>query len=132
MSRLKFSPKKRRGQILVATVLMLALFVMSVLVSVYEAHVSFLRTRSPVVREVVASITADFKRALATMLAVATRAYFNYSEFIDLTGRFSEMGLNYGSRHNFTIARAIALTYLEYWRQAVTKAYGEYGMQISY
>lgn len=132
MSRLKLPPGRRRGQILVATVLMLALFVMSVLVSVYEAHVSFLRTRSPVVREVVASITADFKRALASMLAVATRAYFNYSEFIDLTGRFSEMGLNYGNRHNFTIARAIALTYLEYWRQAVTKAYGEYGIQISY
>ena len=125
-------PGGRRGQILVATVLIIGLFIMAVLVSVYEAHVVFLRTRSPVVREVVASVTADFKRALAAMLALATRACFNYTQFIDLTGRFSDLGLSYGNRHNLTVARAIALTYLEYWRQAVTRAYGEYGLQVAY
>uniref|UniRef100_A0A7C4F974 Uncharacterized protein n=1 Tax=Thermofilum pendens TaxID=2269 RepID=A0A7C4F974_THEPE len=132
MGRAARRPGGRRGQILVATVLIIGLFIMALLVSVYEAHVVFLRTRSPVVREVVASVTADFKRALAAMLALATRAYFNYTQFIDLTGRFSDLGLDYGNRHNFTVARTIALNYLEYWRQAVTKAYGEYGLQVAY
>jgi hypothetical protein len=116
----------------VAAILIIGLLVMSVLVTVYEAHSLFLRTRSPVVREVVGAITADFKRALAAMLAVATRAYFNYSEFSDVTGRFSSYGMSMYNRHNFTVARQVAKTYLEYWRQSITKAYGEYGVQVSY
>ena len=116
----------------VAAILIIGLLVMSVLVTVYQAHSLFLRTRSPVVREVVAAITADFKRAVAAMLALATRAYFNYTEFTDFTERFSSYGISMYNRHNFTIARIAARTYLEYWRQAITKAYGEYGVQVSY
>jgi hypothetical protein len=116
----------------VAAILIIGLMIMSVLVTVYETHSLFLRTRSPVVREVVGAITADFKRALASMLAVATRAYFNYSEFSDLTDRFSSYGMSMNNRHNFTVARQVAKTYLEYWRQSIIKAYGEYGVQVSY
>ncbi|WP_460024787.1 hypothetical protein [Infirmifilum sp. SLHALR2] len=123
---------KRRAQVVVAAVLLIALYVMSILVMVYQAHAVFLQTRSPVAREVVASITGDFQRALAAMLAVATRAYFNYSRFSDLTGRFSNFGMSYYNRHNFTVARQVAKTFLEYWRQSVTKAYAEYGIQVSY
>ncbi|UNQ72939.1 hypothetical protein [Infirmifilum sp. NZ] len=123
---------KRRGQVVVAAVLLIALYVMSILVMVYQAHAVFLQTRSPVAREIVASITGDFQRALAAMLAVATRAYFNYSRFSDLTGRFSNFGMSYYNRHNFTVARQVAKTFLEYWRQSVTKAYAEYGIQVSY
>jgi len=123
---------KRRAQVVVAAVLLIALYVMSILVMVYQAHAVFLQTRSPVAREIVASITGDFQRALAAMLAVATRAYFNYSRFSDLTGRFSNFGMSYYNRHNFTVARQVAKTFLEYWRQSVTKAYAEYGIQVSY
>jgi len=123
---------RRSAQMVVAAILIIGLMIMSVLVTVYETHSLFLRTRSPVVREVVGAITADFKRALASMLAVATRAYFNYSEFRDLTDRFSSYGMSMNNRHNFTVARQVAKTYLEYWRQSITKAYGEYGVQVSY
>ncbi|ABL78318.1 hypothetical protein [Thermofilum pendens] len=124
--------RRRSAQIVVAAVLVIGLVLMSILVTVYQAHSLFLRTRSPVVRELVAAITADFKRALAAMLAVATRAYFNYSEFSDLTERFSQYGVSMYNRHNFTVARMAAKTYLEYWRQSVTKAYAEYGVQVGY
>ncbi|WP_148684540.1 hypothetical protein [Thermofilum adornatum] len=126
------SKARRSAQMVVAAILIIGLMIMSVLVTVYETHSLFLRTRSPVVREVVGAITADFKRALASMLAVATRAYFNYSEFSDLTDRFSSYGMSMNNRHNFTVARQVAKTYLEYWRQSITKAYGEYGVQVSY
>lgn len=124
--------KRSRGQILVATVLLIGLMVMTVLVTVYEAHSVFLRTRGIVVRETIAAITADFKRALATTLAVATRAYFNYSEFASMLDRYSQFGVSLYNRHNFTAARIAALIYLEYWKQSVMKAYGEYGVQVSY
>ncbi|AKG38776.1 hypothetical protein MA03_05135 [Infirmifilum uzonense] len=123
---------KRRAQMVVAAVLIIGLLVMSILVTVYEAHTLFLTTRSPVVRETVGAITADFKRAIAAMLALATRAYFNYSEFTDFTDRFGGFGVSAYNRHNFTVARIAAKTYLEYWRQSIMKAYGEYGAQVSY
>ncbi|MEM2187464.1 MAG: hypothetical protein QXT37_10840, partial [Thermofilaceae archaeon] len=92
----------------------------------------FLRARGMVVRETVAAITADFKRALAVTLAVATRAYFNYSEFAPMLDRYSQFGISVYNRHNFTVARIAALIYLEYWRQSIMRAYGEYGVQVSY
>ncbi len=123
---------RRGAQMLVAAVLAVGLIVMMVLVNVYEMHSLFLRTRSPVVREVVAAVTADFKRALEAMLALATRAYFNYTEFADFTERFASYGMSMYNRHNFTVARGVALAFLEYWRQSVVKAYGAYGVQVSY
>ena len=122
----------RRGQVVVATVLIVGIVIMALLVNVYQMHALFLKTRSPVVREVVAAITADFKRALAAMLALATRSYFNYTEFSDFTERFAAYGMSMYNRHNFTVARLVALTYLEYWRRSVIEAYGAYGVQVSY
>ena len=122
----------RRGQIVVATVLVVGIVIMALLVNVYHMHALFLRTRSPVVREVVAAVTADFKRALAATLALATRAYINYTEFLDLTGRFASYGMSMYNRHNFTVARRAALTFLEYWRRSIVEAYGAYGLQVSY
>ncbi|MEM0376782.1 MAG: hypothetical protein QXI90_03295 [Thermofilum sp.] len=123
---------RRTGQMVVAAVLMIGLMVMAVLVTVFQAHSLFLRTRGLVVREVIAAITADFKRALAVTLAAATQAYFNYSDFENFLSRFAPYGLTAYNRHNFTVARMAALTYLEQWRQAVMRAYGEYGIQVSY
>ncbi|RLE60791.1 MAG: hypothetical protein DRJ35_02280 [Thermoprotei archaeon] len=122
----------RKGQILVATALMITVVIMAIVVSVYEAHVFFLKTRSIVVREVIGSITADFERATAVVLAAATRSYFNYSRFYDFCSRFSNLGLTYGARHNFTIARNVAKSYLQYWLVAASKAYASYGPQIKY
>ncbi|MFZ8854738.1 MAG: hypothetical protein ACO2OQ_01070 [Thermofilaceae archaeon] len=124
--------RARRGQILVVTVLIVGIIIMALLVNVYQMHTLFLRTRSPVVREVVAAVTADFKRALAAMLALATRAYFNYTEFSDLAERFASYGMSMYNRHNFTVARLAALTFLEYWRRSAIEAYGAYGLQVSY
>lgn len=123
---------KRRGQLLVATALLITIVVMSIVVSVYEAHLFFLKTRSLVVREVIGSITADFSRATAVVLAAATRAYYNYSRFRAFLSRFSNLGLSYGSRHNFTVSRIVANAYLQYWLAATSTAYSSYGPQISY
>ena len=124
--------RRRRGQLLVATALMITIIVMGIVVSVYEAQIFFLKTRSLVVREVIGSITADFSRATAVVLAAATRSYFNYSRFYNFTSRFSSLGLSYGARHNFTVARIVANTYLQYWRAAVAEAYASYGLQVDY
>ncbi|GEM_PF-1389373 len=124
--------RSRRGQILVATALLITIVVMSIVVSVYEAQLFFLKTRSIVVREVVGSITADFSRATAVVLAAATRAYYNYSRFRAFLSRFSNLGLSYGARHNFTVARMVANAYLQYWLAATSTAYSSYGPQISY
>ena len=121
-----------RGQILAITAIMIAIVLMGIIVSVYEAHVFFLKTRSVVVREVIGSITADFERAMATVLAVATRGYFNYTRFYDLCSRFSGLGLTFLERHNFTVARIMAYNYLQYWRTAVVEAYSGYGVQVDF
>jgi len=124
--------RRTKGQILVSTVLIISLLIMAVLVTAFQTHSIFLRARGIVVRETVAAITADFKRALAVTLAVATRAYFNYSEFAPMLDRYSQFGISVYNRHNFTVARIAALIYLEYWRQSIMRAYGEYGVQVSY
>jgi len=121
-----------KGQILVSTVLIISLLIMSVLVTAFQTHSVFLRARGIVVRETVAAITADFKRALAVTLAVATRAYFNYSEFAPMLDRYSQFGVSVQDRHNLTALRIAALIYLEYWKQSIMRAYGEYGVQVSY
>ncbi|MEM4847584.1 MAG: hypothetical protein QW794_07500, partial [Thermosphaera sp.] len=64
------SSRRSRAQILVSTVLIISLLIMTVLVTAFQAHSVFLRARGMVVRETVAAITADFKRALAVTLAV--------------------------------------------------------------
>ncbi|MEM4680118.1 MAG: hypothetical protein QXL98_04160 [Thermofilaceae archaeon] len=124
--------RRTKGQILVSTVLIISLLIMAVLVTAFQTHSIFLRARGIVVRETVAAITADFKRALAVILAVATRAYFNYSEFAPMLDRFSQFGISVYNGHNLTVARIVGLIYLEYWKQSIMRAYGEYGVQVSY
>ena len=122
----------RKAQMLVVAALMIAIVIMGIIISAYEAHVFFLKTRSIVVREVVASITADFERALAAVLAVATRGYYNYTRFKDLCARFGSLGYTFLERHNFTVARIMAHNYLQYWRTAIVEAYAGYGIQVDY
>jgi len=116
-----------KGQILVAAVLVVGLFVMSALVTAYQAHTLFLRARSVVVREVVSAITVDFKRALAAMLALATRSCFNHTRFSEFTGRFEEYGLKPGDLDS---AKRVARAFLESWEAAVRVAYAEKGVQV--
>lgn len=116
-----------RGQILVAAVLALALLVMSVLVTAYQAHTLFLKTRSVVARETVGAITADFNRALAAMLSLATRTRFNHSRFSDFTARFEERGLKPGDLDS---AKQVARDFLESWEAVVRVVYAEKGAQV--
>ena len=116
-----------RGQILVAAVLVVGILVMSVLVTAYQAHTLFLRTRSVVVRETVGAITVDFERALAAMLALATRTYFNHTRFSDFTARFEELGLEPGDLDS---AKRVARSFLESWEAAVRVVYAEKGAQV--
>jgi len=116
-----------RGQILVAAVLIVGVLVMSVLVAAYQAHTLFLRTRSVVVRETVSAITADFERALAAMLALATRSYFDHTRFSDFTARFEELGLKPGDLDS---AKRVARDFLEGWKAVVRVVYAEKGAQV--
>ena len=122
----------KRGQIIVISCLTIAIVLLSIVVLVYKTRLVYLETRSIVVREVVGSITADFERASAHVLALATRAYYNYSRFYELCSRYSNLGLSYGSRHNFTIAREIGLKYLDVWKTYIMEAYTGYGVQVDY
>jgi len=122
----------KRGQIIVISCLTIAIVLLSIVVLVYKTRLVYLETRSIVVREVVGSITADFERASAHVLALATRAYYNYSRFYELCSRYSNLGLSYGSRHNFTIAREIGLKYLDVWKTYIVEAYTGYGVQVDY
>jgi len=117
---------------LIITALMIAIILMGIIVSVHESQMLFLKTRSLVVREVVGAITADFQRALAVTLAVATRGYYNYSRFRDLCAKFGGFGYTAIEKHNFTVARLMALTYLQYWRETIVKAYANYGVQVDF
>ncbi|MCX8180858.1 MAG: hypothetical protein N3E41_05750 [Thermofilaceae archaeon] len=119
----------RDGQMLVAMVLILGLLIMSFLVTAYQAHGLFLRTRGVVVRESVGAITADFNRALAAMLALATRSSFNNSRFRDFNSRFIQYGLKPG---NLTSVREVATLYLNAWATAQRVVYAEHGIQISW
>jgi len=122
----------KRGQIIVISCLTIAIVLLSIVVLVYKTRLVYLETRSIVVREVVGSITADFERASAHVLALATRAYYNYSRFYELCSRYTNLGLSYGSRHNFTIAREIGLKYLDVWKTYIMEAYTGYGVQVDY
>ncbi|RLE74970.1 MAG: hypothetical protein DRJ56_06500, partial [Thermoprotei archaeon] len=121
-----------RGQVVVVTALILAVMLLSVIASVYGARLVYLRTRSIVVREVVGSITADFERALAHVLAVATRAYFNYSRYERMLAKYRPQGINLYNRHNFTVARDFAFKFLETWRVFVVETYAGYGVQVGF
>ncbi|RLE64088.1 MAG: hypothetical protein DRJ38_06110, partial [Thermoprotei archaeon] len=105
-----------KGQIIVTTVLIIAVLLLAVIVSIYETRLVYLKTRSIVVREVVGSITADFERALAHVLALATRAYFNYTKYEKMLKKYKAEGLTLYNKHNFTIAREIGFKYLELWK----------------
>lgn len=121
-------PGERYGQVLVAAVLMIGLFVMSLLVTAYRAHALFLRTRSVVARETVGAITADFNRALATMLALATRSYYDSSRYSDFVERFI---LTFGLRpRDLESAKRVANLYLDAWINVQRVAYAEHGIQI--
>ena len=122
----------RRGQVVVATSLILAVLLLSVIMSVYEAKLVYLRTRTIVVREVVGAITADFERALAHVLAVATRAYFNYTRFESMLAKYKPQGINLYNRHNFTVARDFGFKFLELWRTFILEAYAGYGVQVEF
>lgn len=114
---------------LVAMVLALGLVVASLLATAYHAHALFLRTRSLVVRETAGAITADFNRALATMLALATRSYYDDARFADLTSRFRAYGL---VPRNLTSARRVARLYLGSWATAQKMVYAEHGAQVDW
>lgn len=122
----------KRGQFSIVAAVTIAVALMIIASLVYQAQVTFVEVRTPVVREVVGAITADFKRALSEMLAVATRCYFNYSEYKTLCTRYQSAGLDYSNRHNMTVARAIALNFLNTWRLAVMDAYSGYGVEVDY
>ncbi|RLG79545.1 MAG: hypothetical protein DRO09_04260, partial [Thermoprotei archaeon] len=122
----------RRAQIVVITSLILAVLLLSTIMSMYEAKLVYLRTRSIVVREVVGAITADFERALAHVLAVATRAYFNYTRFESMLAKYRPHGINLYNRHNFTVARDFGFKFLELWRTFVMEAYAGYGVQVDF
>ncbi|MEM0507016.1 MAG: hypothetical protein QXM08_04410 [Thermofilaceae archaeon] len=117
------------GQMLVAAVLVMGLLVMSLLVAAYQAHALFLRTRSVVAREAVSAITADFNRALATMLALATRSYYDSARFSDFTSRFESYGLE---PRNLDSAKRVAFRYLNAWANLQRIVYAEHGVQISW
>jgi hypothetical protein len=119
----------RRAQILVSAVLIVGLLIMSFLVTAFQAHTLFLRARSVVARETVAAITADFNRALAAMLALATRNYFNSTRFSDFTSRFEELGLEPGDLES---AKRVARAYLEGWETLVRVVYAEKGAQVEW
>ncbi len=121
----------RRGQILLATSLIIAILLLSVVVMIYEARLVYLKTRSIVIREAIASITADFKRALTHVLSLATRAYFNYTRYEKMLSKYKEEGLTLYNKHNFTVARQIGIKYLELWKTFITEAYVGYGVQVS-
>lgn len=121
-------PGKRPGQMLVAAVLMIGLFLMSLLVTAYQAHALFLRARSVVARETVGAITADFNRALATMLALATRSYYDSTRYSDFITRFVT---TFGLRpHDLESAKQVANQYLDTWINVQRVVYAEYGIQI--
>ncbi|MEM0345688.1 MAG: hypothetical protein QXE91_08180 [Thermofilaceae archaeon] len=120
---------RRSAQMLVAAVLVMGLFVMSFLVAAYQTHALFLRTRSIVVREIAGAITADFNRALAAMLALATRSYYDHYRFTDFTSNFEEYGLQ---PRDLNSAKDVAYLYLNAWANVQRTVYAEYGVQISW
>ncbi len=123
---------RRSGQIVVSAVLLVAVFVMLVLVMVYQAHSLFLQTRTPVVRETVASITGDFARAVSTILAVHTRAKYNYTRFPVSAYKSQPLVIalqGYSPDNDTSVSRAFS-TFLELWRLAALTEYGDRGLNL--
>lgn len=114
---------------LVAAVLIIGLLVMSLLISAYQAHAMFLRTRSIVARETVGAITADFNRALATILALATLSYYDSNRFSDFTSRFEVFGLK---PRDLESVKQVASQYLNAWINLQRVVYAEQGIQVSW
>lgn len=122
-------PGKSRGQMLVAAALLLGLLAMSLFVAAYHAHTTFLRARSLIARETVGAITADFNRALATMLSLSTRTYYDGNRFSDFTSRFEMFGLR---PRDLDSARLVAYHYITKWVDVQRIAYAEQGVQITW
>ncbi|MEM0494289.1 MAG: hypothetical protein QXU72_03335 [Thermofilum sp.] len=120
---------RRRGQMLVAAILIVGLIVMSFLLVTYHTHALFLRTRGLVVRETVGAVTADFNRALAAMLALATRSYYNHTRFSDFVSRFEDQGLEPG---NLSSAGLVAARFIENWATAARVIFAEQGLQLAW
>ncbi|MCD6508871.1 MAG: hypothetical protein J7L11_00550 [Thermoprotei archaeon] len=120
------------GQIILSTALIVAVLLLSLIVTSYRARLMYLKTRSIVAREVVGAITADFKRALIHVLSLATRAYYNYTKYEAMLSKYKEEGLTLYNKHNFTVARHIGIKYLELWRTFIVKAYAGYGVQVDF
>ena len=121
-----------RGQFSVAAAVVIAVSLLLVTAYLYSSQLTFVETRSRAAAELVAAVAADFKRALASMLSLATRCYFNYTEYHSLCSRFTGEGLDFSNRHNMTAARAIALTFLNTWLRAQVDAYSGYGLRVRY
>ena len=121
-----------RGQFSVAAAVVIAVSLLLVTAYLYSSQLTFVETRSRAAAELVASIAGDFKRALASMLSLATRCYFNYTEYRSLCSVFTAEGLDFSNRHNMTAARAIALTFLNTWLRAQVDAHSGYGLRVRY
>ncbi len=107
----------KSGQFLLMVSLIISILLLSVIAYVYSTKAYYTALRYQATKEIVEAITADFKRALAYVLANATHTYLNES---------------YGSnaRHNFTIGRIYAYEFLSRWKQYITYVYSELGVQV--
>ncbi len=111
--------RRRRGQFLIITSLLMAIILASVIAYVYNSQTFYLHFRYEPINEIIESVTADFKRALAYILANATHTYLNESN-----------GPN--ARHNFTIGRLYAYEFLSKWKIYTIYAYKNIGLQVDF
>ena len=97
----------------------MAIILASVIAYVYNSQTYYLHFRYEPVSEIIEAVTADFKRALAYVLANATHTYLNET---------------YGStaRHNFTIGRLYAYDFLSKWKIYTMYAYKDIGLQVDF
>lgn len=118
----------KRGQILIATVMVLALIIMLLLVSISNLHPLFLRARSPVMEETAIIIAADFNRALAMILSTVTRVGL---DVVLGTQNHTVIALRFGVREFAEpIIEEFARRYMEmWWKQTVALAYAEKGIR---
>ncbi|RLE74326.1 MAG: hypothetical protein DRZ80_04700, partial [Thermoprotei archaeon] len=109
--------KRKSGQFLLIISLIISILLLSIIAYVYSAKAYYTGLRYQATKEIIEAITADFKRALAYVLANATHTYLNES-----------YGPN--ARHNFTIGRLYAYEFLSRWKQYITYVYSELGVQV--
>ena len=109
--------KRKSGQFLLIISLIISILLLSIIAYVYSAKAYYTGLRYQATKEIIEAITADFKRALAYVLANATHTYLNES-----------YGQN--ARHNFTIGRLYAYEFLSRWKQYITYVYSELGVQV--